>query len=163
MAQVTVFYNYRLRFVREQNDCRRHRIVLTVSLAWLVIVAACAPLAKKPATKPTIASFPGTPTVQCVQEEVLPKIEEIQPAEIKPGTEVTIRASGGYLRDSCGGYNESSRTYKIYLDNEPVADLSCYVNHCEGKFRLAESTGPGSHCLGVQKGTCQRELQVAEE
>ena len=132
-------------------------------MAWLVIVAACAPLAKKPATKPTIASFPGTTTVQCVQEEVLPKIEEIQPAEIKPGTEVTIRASGGYLRDSCGGYNESSRTYKIYLDNEPVADLSCYVNHCEGKFRLAESTGPGSHCLGVQKGTCQRELQVAEE
>jgi len=98
-----------------------------------------------------------------VQEEVLPKIEEIQPAEIKPGSEVTVIASGGYLRDNCGGYNEGSRVYKIYLDDEPYADLSCYVNHCEGKFVLPESIAAGSHCVGVQKGTCQLELQVTGE
>ncbi len=93
----------------------------------------------------------------------MPKIEEIRPAQIKPGSEVTVIASGGYVRDNCGGYNESARSYTIYLDDEPFADLSCYVNHCEGKFVLPESTTVGPHCLGVQKGTCQMELEVAGE
>ncbi len=86
---------------------------------------------------------------------------EIRPAQIMPGSEVTVIASGGYFRDTCGGYNEGSRIYKIYLDNEPIADLSCYINHCEGKFVLSDSIAVGSHCMGVQKGTCQLELQVA--
>ena len=66
------------------------------------------------------------------------------------------------MRDTCGGYNRKvADVYKIYLDNEPIADLPCYGNHCEGKFILSESIAVGSHCMGVQKGTCQMELQVA--
>jgi hypothetical protein len=110
---------------------------------------------------PTLAVFPQTPTKQCLSEEILPTIEEVQPEEIRPGSVVTVSASGGYLRDSCGGYIEGSRTYKIYVDNEPVADLACYVHHCEGKFTLPQDMAAGSHCLGVQKGVCQMELEVA--
>jgi hypothetical protein len=125
----------------------------------VLAVAACSPGRTVP--RATIIPFPGTPTAQCLQEEIWPKIEEIRPTMLKPGTEVPVSASGGYLRDQCGGYDEGARTYQIYFDDEPVADLSCYVNHCEGKFTLPEGVAAGPHCMGVQKGTCQLEVQVA--
>ena len=125
-----------------------------------VVLSACAVRAPSPEA-PTLAVLPQSPTKQCVSEEILPTIKEIQPEEVGPGSEVTVIASGGYLRDSCGGYFEGARAYKIYLDNEPVADLACYVNHCEGKFTLPQDMAAGSHCLGVQKGACQLELTVA--
>ncbi len=146
---------------RRSGNVANHRLIFrTAFCAGLVVLTACAPPA--PATAPAkLVPFPGTPTAACVQEEVLPKIEEIRPEEIKPGGEVMVTASGGYFRDSCGGFNESARVYKIYFDDEPVGDLSCYVNHCEGKFVLAESVTAGPHCMGVQKGSCQLEVQVA--
>ena len=91
---------------------------------------------------------------------MLPKIEEIRPATIKPGTEVSVVASGGYLRDNCGVFIEGSRVYKLYFDDEPIADLACYINHCEGKFTLPLSVSAGRHCMGVQKGSCQTEVDV---
>ena len=109
---------------------------------------------------PTLVVFPGTPTPQCLQEEVLPTIDEVQPDEIRPGTEVAVSARGGYFRYTCGGVNESARTYKIYFDDEPVGDLMCYVNHCEGKFLLSANVAAGRHCIGVQKGSCQMEVDV---
>ncbi len=131
-------------------------------LACLVICAGLAACAapRAPQQAPTLAVFPGTPTVECVQEEVLPKIQEVQPAEIKTGSEVTVIASGGYLKDNCGGFIEGARDYKLYFDDEPIADLSCYVNHCEGKFVLPTSVTAGKHCMGVQKGSCQLEVDV---
>ena len=86
-----------------------------------------------------------------------------QPAKITPGSEVTVIASGGYFKHDCGGFDESARTYQLYLDNEPAADLLCYVNHCEARFKLPERAGVGTHCLGVQKGTCQMEVNVVAE
>ncbi len=112
---------------------------------------------------PTLAQFPGTPTPQCPWEEVLPKIDGIRPEEIRPGTEVTVTADGGYFKDNCGGVNESARTYQIFFDDEPVGDLQCYVNHCEGKFVLSASVPAGRHCMGVQKGSCQTEVDVVGE
>ena len=127
--------------------------------AGVMALAACgAPAA--PRQSPTLAAFPGTPTPPCVQEEVLPKIEEILPAEIKAGSEVMVTASGGYLKDNCGAIFEGARAYKLYFDDEPIADLSCYVNHCEGKFVLPANVAAGRHCLGVQKGSCQLEVDV---
>ncbi len=125
----------------------------------ILLVAACTP--RQAAVPPTLAAFPGTPTAVCAQREVLPKIEEIKPAEIRPGSTVMVSASGGYLRDDCGAYFESSRVYKLYLDDEPVADLTCYANHCEGKFVLPGNVMAGTHCMGVQKGSCQVQIQVA--
>ncbi len=133
---------------------------ITLFCLGLLVLAACAtPGANTPATK--LVPFPGTPTAVCVQVEVLPKIEEIKPAEIRPGSTVMVSGSGGYLRDDCGAYFESSRAYKLYLDDEPVADLTCYANHCEGKFVLPGNVTAGAHCLGVQKGSCQVQVQVA--
>ncbi len=112
---------------------------------------------------PTLAIFPGTPTPQCPWEEVLPKIDAIRPEQIKPGIEVTVTAYGGYFKDNCGGFNESARTYQIFFDDEPVGDLQCYVSYCEGKFVLSASVTAGRHCMGVQKGSCQTEVDVVGE
>jgi hypothetical protein len=130
--------------------------------AGAALLAACAPNAVSPQAA-TLVPFPSEAATRCVQEEVFPKITQVQPPQITPGAEILLVASGGYLKDSCGGYNESARTYPVYLDDEPAGELQCYVNHCEGKLRLPERTGVGRHCLGVQKGSCQMELEVVEE
>jgi hypothetical protein len=101
----------------------------------------------------------ATPT-PCERVEVPPKITELRPAQAKPGLEVAVMATGGYFRDACGGYDESARAYAIYLDDEAAGSLACYVNRCEGKLRVPQGAAAGSHCLGVQKGTCQMEIVV---
>ncbi len=135
----------------------RNKSFAVLSLA-LILLAACTP---RPTPQPLkLVEFPGTPTPTCDRMEVLPQITSVQPDDLKAGVEVKVSARGGYFQDTCGAYDESARTYQIYVDDEPVADLQCYVNHCEGKFVLAQSVTPGVHCMGVQKGTCQVKLEV---
>ena len=124
------------------------------------VLAACAP--KAVAAPPKLVAFPGTPTAQCAQEEIQPKIEQIQPSDVHPGSDVKVTGSGGYLRDTCGGYDESARMYQVFIDDEPVAPLSCYINHCESSFKLPPQITAGTHCMGVAKGACQTKLDVTE-
>jgi hypothetical protein len=136
----------------------RRKVLIAFCIFATGLAACSAP--PRPATVPSLVAFPGAPTAHCVQEEVLPTIEQVSPPEIRAGTEVLVTARGGYFRDNCGGFNESSRAYKLYFDDEPVTDLWCYVNHCEGKFVLPASVAAGRHCMGVQKGSCQTEIDV---
>jgi hypothetical protein len=133
--------------------------------SWLVmfltVTTGCSPeqTAFPNATTPT--SLPlVTATVQCEQELVPPQITEVLPAQAIPGGEITVIGSGGYLRDTCGGYVEGSKVFKLYLNNEPIGDLSCYVNHCEGKLTLPSTVSIGSHCLSVELNKCQFEFQT---
>jgi len=123
-----------------------------------ILLAGCAP---RRAVQPgKLIPFPGTPTATCAREEILPKITDVQPDELRAGSEVTVIASGGYFRDTCGGYDESARTYRVFVDDEPLADLPCYFNHCEARFALPQDITAGAHCVGVQKGTCQVKIEV---
>ncbi len=137
-------------------------LALAAACMGAVVLAACGPrVSASPVA--TLAPYGGAETPDCAPQEILPKITEVQPAKITPGSEVTVIASGGYFKHDCGGFDESARTYQLYLDNEPAADLLCYVNHCEARFKLPERAGVGTHCLGVQKGTCQMEVNVVAE
>jgi hypothetical protein len=104
-----------------------------------------------------------TATIQCEQTLIGPTIMEIQPAEPMAGSEITVIGSGGYIQDTCGGYIEGAREFKLYLDHEPIGDLVCYVNHCEGKLTLPGTLTVGQHCLSVETGMCEFEFQVARE
>jgi len=99
-------------------------------------------------------------TPQCAEKTILPTVTDLQPSQALPGSEITIIGKGGYIQDSCGGFNESARTFKLYLDNESVGDLLCYVNHCEVKIELADTIASGLHCLSTQKDFCEFEFQV---
>jgi hypothetical protein len=76
------------------------------------------------------------------------------------GSEINVIGSGGYIQDTCGGYIEGAREFKLYLDHEPVGDLTCYVNRCERKLTLPGTLTAGQHCLSVEAGTCEFEFQV---
>ncbi len=113
-----------------------------------------------------VPSINPTPLVEptvCAEKIVLPVITEIQPSPVLPGSEITVMGRGGYIQDSCGGYNESARSFKLYLDDEPVGDLQCYVNHCETKIKLAGSITLAEHCLSTQLHICEFRFQVGPD
>jgi hypothetical protein len=88
---------------------------------------------------------------------------EIQPAEPAAGSELKVIGSGGYIQDTCGGYIEGARESKLYLDHEPIGDLSCYVNRCEGNLTLPATLTNGPQCLSVEANACEFEFQVVTE
>ena len=110
--------------------------------------------------------YPVNPTLtveppECIEKTIPPKISDIQPSQTTSGSEITITGTGGYTQDSCSGYNESARTFKIFLDNKSFGDLVCYANHCEVKIVLSDTISLGLHCLSTQKDICEFEFQVS--
>ncbi len=101
-----------------------------------------------------------TETVRCIETLVAPVINEVKPEKVTPGSEIEINGTGGYIQDTCGGYNESARTFKVFLDQKPAIDLICYINHCIGKVTLAPDISPGFHCLSMKPGGCERKLEI---
>jgi hypothetical protein len=120
------------------------------------------PAVSTPTLPPGVQLTDVTETGQCLGKMVPPTITDVKPAEGAPGSEIQVIGSGGYLRDACGGYNESAKTFNLYIDNELAGELQCYVNHCEGKITLSTKITPGNHCLSVQKDVCEIELHIAE-
>jgi hypothetical protein len=98
----------------------------------------------------------------CVEELVPPQLTETQPILIAPEEQLMVLGTGGYIRDSCGGYNESARAFPLYLDGQPIGSLGCYVNLCEGRFIIPPGTQPGPHCVSTEPGRCDLEIQVID-
>jgi hypothetical protein len=62
----------------------------------------------------------STATVQC-EKVILPQITEVRPAQAIAGSEMSVIGYGGYI-DSCGLIIEGDRSFKLYLDNIPLAN-----------------------------------------
>jgi hypothetical protein len=137
-----------------------------------ILLAACSvmepTISPKPSTAPETAPTADSPTqlptvtttLACSQQLIPPALLEARPAEPAPGGVVTIIGSGGYLQDNCGGVNESARAFKLYLDRNPAAEMTCYINHCEGKVTLDPAISPDQHCLSLQADGCDLKIQV---
>lgn len=121
------------------------------------------PTSDKSTQTPSLNPTPLVETPACTEKMVLPVITGIQPSPVLPGSEITITGKGGYIQDSCGGFNESARSFKLYLDKEPVGDLVCYVNHCETKINLPDSITLEEHCLSTQMSICEFRFQVGSD
>ena len=102
-------------------------------------------------------------TPECVETLMPALITGIQPSQPSAGSEITVIGSGGFVQDSCGGVDESARSFTLYLDNESAGDFMCYVNHCELKFRLPDDLTNGDHCLSTQKEVCQFQFAVVQQ
>ncbi len=152
------------------------KVTILISMViFILALQSCASAGVQPASSPvpptldnstrapSINPTPLAETPACTEKMVLPVITEIQATPVLPGSEITITGRGGYIQDSCGGFNESARSFKLYLDDEPVGDLQCYVNHCETKIKLAGSITLAEHCLSTQQGTCEFRFQVGSK
>jgi hypothetical protein len=138
---------------------KRFLLLLVIGSA---ILAACAP-AETALPAPTATAIPSTPAptpTECAQDLVLPAFHQVEPDPLIVGEPFKLVASGGYIRDSCGGVNESARSFAVYVDDQPIGEIVCYVNHCEGDFVLPVETQAGTHCLSAKPGECSLEIQV---
>ena len=118
-----------------------------------------------PACTPTPTATPAPPTItptvtECPWELVLPTIIEMEPESVSPGDQFKLIASGGYLRDTCGGVNESARNFDVYLDDQVIGQIVCYVNYCQGELVLPAETEAGNHCLAFEPDACGLEIEV---
>jgi hypothetical protein len=89
-------------------------------------------------------------------ELVWPELRDIQPAEVAPGDKVKITAMGGYLywNNECGTrWDESARTFQLYLDDTPVSSILCYVNYCEADLTVPGDVPSGTHAISVEGGS----------
>jgi hypothetical protein len=151
--------------------------LVTVLLIMVFILAlqSCTPTLVQPTASHVVPTLdtatplsPTNPTLfvetpECTQSTVPPTIVDVQPSPALPGSKITITGTGGYIQDSCGGINESARSFKLYLDDEPVGDLLCYVNRCETTITLTVSIPSDSHCLATQTDVCEFEFKVGPE
>lgn len=131
-------------------------IIMTVLLAACTTTEAAVPT-------PTVTAVPATlvpiPT-ECAQELIPPAFYQTEPSPIVVGKPFRLIGTGGYFRDSCGGVNESARSFAVYLDDQSIGEIVCYVNHCEGTFTIPSETQAGTHCLSTEPGRCDLEIQV---
>ena len=142
-------------------ESHKHRWIIALCSLALFVITACTPTETIPPDTTTPAALiTVTATLPCEQTLVPPDIMEIQPAQPISGGEITVIGAGGYIQDSCGGFIEGSRSFILYLDDEPRGNLSCYVNRCEGKITLPGTLSAGTHCLSAELGGCQFEFQV---
>jgi hypothetical protein len=89
-------------------------------------------------------------------ETVWPELIDIQPAQVTPGDKVEINAMGGYLywNNECGTrWDESARTFQLYLDDTPVSSILCYVNYCEADLTVPGDVPSGTHTISVEGGS----------
>lgn len=85
-----------------------------------------------------------------------PTLETVEPSPAIIGQEVKIVGRGGYqeINTEAGiGYDESFRTFQLYLDNEAIGEIGCYVNRCEAELNLPIDLEPGQHELSVEGGS----------
>jgi len=133
-----------------------------ISLIALLLLGACRAAPGFPVDTPT-PSAPGEsecnwelayPTEEAIIE--WPSLLPIEIETVLPGDELEITAFGGYLRwdDACGELiDESARQFRIFIDGEPIGNISCYVNVCRVRITIPIDTLPGMHSLSVEGGS----------
>ncbi len=84
---------------------------------------------------------------------VWPQLSDIQPPQVAAGGEVKVMGSAGYVKCGASGFIESARSFRLDLDGLEVGSVSCYVNHCEGKFTLPAGLAAGVHVVTVEGGS----------
>lgn len=102
----------------------------------------------------------NTPTPTCIWQAIPPALFEAQPTTVKAGDEISLIGRGGYRQDTCGGYDESARSFPLYFGDAVVGTLSCYVGSCQATFTVPPNTQPGAYCLTAVAGQCDIQVNV---
>lgn len=123
--------------------------------ALFLFGSACLPAATPPLPTATVV-VPPPQGAGCLGSEtaeiIWPQLTGIEPEAARPGQAITITGSGGFVR--CGtAYNESARTFQLFLDDKAFGQIGCYVNHCEVELTLPDDLPPGEHTLSAEGGS----------
>lgn len=86
-------------------------------------------------------------------EIIWPELLESQPDRLAPGGEIKLVGSGGYLLCGQGVYIESSRSFALSLDDQPLGSIVCYANRCEAQLAIPADTPAGEHIISVEGGS----------
>lgn len=87
-------------------------------------------------------------------EIVWPQLLESQPDWVAPGGEIKLVGSGGYLLCGQGVYIESSRSFALSFDDQPLGSIVCYANRCETQqLAIPADTPAGDHIISVEGGS----------
>ncbi len=137
-----------------------HRSILIVSLALLAALSfACGPT-RDPNAPPTLS-------IDCIASAgpdflVPPYLNEILPAQARPGEQVRLTGIGGFYKpnSSCSPLlltpNPPPNLFPLYLDDQKdksISQISCQLNICEALFNLPLSISPGEHTLSTEGGS----------
>ena len=120
-------------------------------------------MATKPSTTgPEVSEDLTAPT----QVPIPPSLTQLRPQEGVPGAEIEVYGSGGHieLRTTDGkvtGYIESSTSFALFFDGQPVGSVDCFVNTCRGTMTVPGDATPGNHQISVEGGS-SRVLRVVE-
>ena len=96
----------------------------------------------------------ATPSTE--SQMIWPQLETVEPSVAAIGEEILIVGNGGYLQfesEAAIGYDESYRTFQLYLDGEEIGKLGCFVNRCEGEIIVPNELEPGKYELSVEGGS----------
>ena len=124
--------------------------------ATIMPVATEASIATAVAPSPTSGIFAISPEATPVP--IPPSLLRLSPGEVAPGDEIEIEGSGGHieLRTADGtrvGSIESSTVFPVFLADEPIGSIKCFVNTCRGAVAIPQETLPGSYQITVEGGS----------
>jgi hypothetical protein len=117
------------------------------SMVLLVFIIALAACTQEQADSPTRTAVPQT---------VWPQLELIDPSPAIIGEKVTVVGRGGYLEietEAGIGYDESSRSFQLYLVGDEVGEIVCFVNRCEGEIVIPAELVSGKYELSAEGGS----------
>ena len=120
---------------------------IKILLCCFLALAACA-------NEPDRQVDDATPSTE--SQMIWPQLETVEPSAAAIGEEIVIVGNGGYLQfesEAGIGYNESYRTFQLYLDGEEIGELKCFVNRCEGEIIIPSGLDPGEYELSVEGGS----------
>jgi hypothetical protein len=126
----------------------RIRVLILLSCAF--VIAGCGGKVDLPTVDPS-------PTIESLEFDIVwPTLEMVEPSPVIIGQEMKIIGRGGYheIETEAGiGYDESFRTFQVYLNDEPIGEIGCFVNRCEAEIKLPGELLPGQYELSVEGGS----------
>ena len=108
------------------------------------------------APSPTPGIFAISP--EATQVPIAPSLLRLRPTEVVPGSEIELEGTGGHieLRTADGsriGFIESSTSFPVFLADETIGSIKCFVNTCRGTVTIPQETLPGNHQISVEGGS----------
>ena len=145
-----------LRQLKTQRNLIEHMTSLPTRF-WILILLFCTLVIAGCSGEVEDQTEQSPPIVKTTEFDMeWPTLETVDPSPAIIGQEVKIVGRGGYqeIETEAGtGYDESYRTFQLYLDDDLIGEIGCYVNRCEAEFTLPIDLEPGQHEFSVEGGS----------